>query len=185
MARLIDAFWETGYSATSVDDLARAAGLNRPSLYAAFGDKQAMYLKVLAQVRAGMLGSVAAVLEGEPDIDRAVEKLLRGSVEVYRSGPNGPRGCLVVCTAATQSIADPQVRAALDEILTSIDALIAARYQRARAERQIDPAIDPLRRARLVSAAMHSLAIRARAGAPLEVLTNLAEDAAAALAARR
>ena len=185
MARLIDAFWETGYSATSVDDLARAAGLNRPSLYAAFGDKQAMYLKVLAQVRAGMLGSVAAVLEGEPDIDRAVEKLLRGAVEVYRSGPNGPRGCLVVCTAATQSIADPLVRAALDEILTSIDALIAARYERARAEGQIDPSVDPLRRARLVSAAMHSLAIRARAGAPLSVLTDLAEDAAAALAARR
>src|SRR5262245_20822174 len=53
LAKAMGAFWDRGYAATSLDDISAATGMNRPSLYAAFGDKQAIYLKAIERYRAG------------------------------------------------------------------------------------------------------------------------------------
>src|SRR3954452_12779539 len=53
LAKAMGAFWDHGYAATSLDDISAATGMNRPSLYAAFGDKQAIYLKAIEHYRAG------------------------------------------------------------------------------------------------------------------------------------
>src|SRR6266436_2473813 len=72
-------FWRNGYEGTSLPDLTRAMGINRPSLYAAFGNKEALFRKALE----------------EPTARAVVEALLRGAVEQL-SSPRHPQGCLMV-----------------------------------------------------------------------------------------
>ncbi len=182
MAQLIDAFWQGGYGATSVDDLARASGLARPSLYAAFGDKHAIYLSALDRVGQGMAAQVGALLDAEPDLATALRAVLRAATDVYLDGPMGPRGCLIVCTATAESVEDPVIRAKLADVLGAMDALVAARFERARVEGKLAPGIDPVRRAPLVAATIHSLAVRARAGMDRALLETMADEAAVVLA---
>ena len=62
---VMDTFWTRGYSSTSLDDLAEAAGINRPSLYATFGDKQTMYLRAVAYFEAAMEAQLRLSLQSQ------------------------------------------------------------------------------------------------------------------------
>ncbi len=178
MEQLVNAFWQTGYGGTSLDDLSRAAGLARPSLYAAFGDKHAIYIAAIDRVGAGMAKQVAQLLNGEADLAAALRAVFAAATDVYLAGPKGPRGCLVVCTASVEAISDDGIRQRLAGVLAGLDQIIAARFERARAEGRLAPHIDPRRRARLVAATIHSLAVRARAGTSRAELAALADEAA-------
>ena len=77
---------------------------------------------------------------------------------------------------------DPRMARELADVLDAMDALVAARFERARAEGNLAPGIDPVRRAPLVAATIHSLAVRARAGMDRALLEAMADEAAAVLA---
>src|SRR5215510_9913914 len=68
IARAAEVFWKAGYAGTSLDDLVEATGMNRPSLYAAFGDKRDLYLKTLEHYRAEGRALALAALAGEPTL---------------------------------------------------------------------------------------------------------------------
>src|SRR6266436_381344 len=87
-------FWRNGYEGTSLPDLTRAMGINRPSLYAAFGNKEALFRKALDRYNDGPAAYVREALE-EPTARAVVEALLRGAVEQL-SNPRHPQGCLMV-----------------------------------------------------------------------------------------
>src|SRR5438093_11447325 len=87
-------FWRKGYEGTSLPDLTRAMGINRPSLYAAFGNKEALFRKALDRYNDGPAAYVREALE-EPTARAVVEALLRGAVEQL-SSPRHPQGCLMV-----------------------------------------------------------------------------------------
>jgi hypothetical protein len=89
---------------------------------------------------------------------------------------------LIVCTATAESVEDPVIRAKLADVLGAMDALVVARFERARVEGKLAPGIDPVRRAPLVAATIHSLAVRARAGMGRALLEAMADEAAAVLA---
>ena len=78
-----DAFWAAGYSATSLADLATATGMNRPSLYAAFGNKQALYLKALAQLGGNMEQQVGAVLGAPLPLAEALRRFYLNALTLY------------------------------------------------------------------------------------------------------
>lgn len=163
---LTDAFWEKGFQGASLDDLAAATGMNRPSLYAAFGDKKAMYLEALARIRAQVNAGLDAILGAGLKPRDALLKFYQQALPVYLSGERGPRGCLTICTASVEAATDAEVRAALARLLDDIDAKLGRLF----------PAKDKAR-AQLAAAVLHSLAVRARAGQSPRSLKALAEAA--------
>lgn len=163
-----------GYAGTTLDDLARATGLQRPSLYGAFGSKKSMYLASLQLLEADIT-AIADKLDCEQAIlVETIAALFSSSIDGYLSGANGPRGCLAVCTAAAEAVEDRDIRAALDKVLCLIDQRIQHWFEKA-------GYVDALSRARLVAATLHSISVRARAGQPREALEAMASDIAKAI----
>jgi AcrR family transcriptional regulator len=159
-----DAFWNTGYAATSLDDLSAATGLNRPSLYGAFGDKQALYLATLDQSRRELVTGLQTALAPEEPLRPALERVFGFAASVYVRGEIAQRGCFIIGTAVTEAVADPKIRALLAQTLAEIDAEFEARLVRAQAGGEISPAIRPADLAKLATAALNGMAVRARSG---------------------
>src|SRR6516164_184968 len=92
--RALTVFWRKGYEGTTLPELTRAMGINRPSLYAAFGNKEMLFRKVMDRYAEGPAAYVREALE-EPTARRVAERLLTGAVSLL-ADPRNPRGCLVV-----------------------------------------------------------------------------------------
>jgi AcrR family transcriptional regulator len=183
LARAMDVFWDAGYAAASLDDLSAATGMNRPSLYGAFGDKQALYLKTLGEYRAG--GKLHAALTQDETLRASLHRVYTAAISIYLAGENGPRGCFLIGTALTASVLDPKVRATFFGALGEIDAEFEARIRRAQRDNELPRSANPPALARLAAAVLHTLAIRARAGAPRALLETIAADGIALICGPR
>ncbi len=171
LSRVRDTFWKNGYSATSLDDLTAATGLNRPSLYGAFGDKRALYLAALEQSRREMIASLTAALATAAPLREVMRLIYSTSSAIYRSGAQGQQGCFLIGTAVTESVADPDVRAVLDRAFGELDASYLARFEASKDELTGDPAdLAPI-----ATAIMNTMAVRARAGAGEAALRRIYE----------
>src|SRR5712672_1364257 len=110
LARAVDAFWDAGFAATSLDDLTVATGMNRPSLYGAFGDKQELYIKSYQRYRDDARAAMTDIFRDELPIRRRLERIFAVALDIYLSGDAGPRGCFTVMTAASEAVSDPEIR---------------------------------------------------------------------------
>jgi AcrR family transcriptional regulator len=176
-----DAFWKGGFEGTSIDDLTGATGLNRPSLYGAFGDKHALYLQALRQYRESTLDAGRQILEDAPTLRTALEDIYRAAIRIYMGDDDG-RGCFVSSTAPPEAVHDTSVRRELSAMNDGLDALFEARIARAQSEGEVCTALPPDEAARIASAVLHSLSVRARAGASKRALHALAQSAVDLLA---
>jgi TetR/AcrR family transcriptional regulator, copper-responsive repressor len=168
-------FWNLGYAATSLDDLATATGLNRPSLYAAFGDKHALYMAALTRTRDEALGGIGRALSADAPLRATLEGLFKAAGGVYRAGEAGPRGCFIIGTAVTQAVDDPEVRALVADYLKDMDERFSARFAKSASE--LSPTLTPQTAAPIASALLHTLAVRARAGASEPEMSGIAKTA--------
>jgi TetR/AcrR family transcriptional regulator, copper-responsive repressor len=168
-------FRTQGFANTSLDDLAEATGVNRPSLYAAFGDKKALYLAALARTREWLEASFDSLIAADLPLEQMLHALFLYAIQTYLSGEEGPSGCIAINTAATEAVRDPEIRTALADILTMEDAKIETLLRQAGS-----PA--PAAHGRIVAAMLHSLSVRARAGESREAMTGLAREATALIA---
>jgi AcrR family transcriptional regulator len=162
-------FRSRGYSGTSLDDLVEATGLARPSLYAAFGDKRALYLAALERATIRVDRAFAGLIALDLPIRESLHAIFRNAIDGFLTGETQASGCIMISTSATSAVDDPEVRARLETFLGIEDArveelLVARGDNRARAH------------ARIVAAVIHSLSVRARAGASLEELNEIAAD---------
>ncbi len=165
-------FWNLGYAATSLDDLAAATGLNRPSLYAAFGDKHALYMAALERSRSEGTAALTAALQLEAPLREVLTLILERTTDIYRRGDAGQRGCFLIGTAVTQAVDDPEARAMLAGYVADMDALFLARLSRE--ADQLAPGVDPAAAAAMCTATIHTLAVRARTGAGEAEMKTLA-----------
>jgi AcrR family transcriptional regulator len=172
--RALGAFWARGFSATSLDDLVAATGMNRPSLYAAFGDKRAIYGLALDRFVERMRAAAGETLFGEPDVARALLRFYEGALEVYFSADPAP-GCFIMCTVPSEALSDSTLRRDLDEVMRHLDNALTTRFEQARAAGE--SVREPRAAAHLAQAVLHSLALRARAGASKAFLRKLAREA--------
>ena len=164
LAQAMDVFWASGYAATSLDQLGAATGMNRPSLYGAFGDKRELYLKVLQRYGEAGEALQAQALAGERGLREELRQTYRAGLELYCSGDDGPRGCLLIGTAMTEAAGDPEVRKFFAARLHGLDARFERRLRLARERGELSRDADPALLARHASSVLHSLAIRTRAG---------------------
>ena len=175
LARARDVFWDVGFAASSLDALGEAMAMNRPSLYHAFGDKERLYLTTLERYRDQSLAAMREALDPGRPLADGLRTVYARSIAIYLAGDKGARGCFLIGTAATESVGSPGVRRILGDSLRAFDQVLEERFRIARKRGEIDERADPALLARLASAVMHSLAVRARAGDKRDVLEGIAE----------
>jgi TetR/AcrR family transcriptional regulator, copper-responsive repressor len=176
LQRATDAFWKTGYSGTSLDEISAATGMNRPSLRAAFGDKHALYLRALDDYWAFKFAAMREALEGGT-LAEALTRAYDTALSIYFSEDGTARGCFVVGTAITEAVGDPEIQRVAAEGFQRLDAAFEAQFRLAREAGELKKDADPEALALLASATMQSIAIRARAGTSRDELRRLAGKA--------
>ncbi len=169
----LDVFWVRGLSASSLDELCAAMGIARPSLYAAFGDKEDLYLAAAGRFRERIAGAYRDATAGVATGHDTSLAFLRGAIEHYLSGPS-PRGCLALCTATTEAASNPRIRALLAAMIRDLDRAFEAIVRGARDRGELPATADPVVLARLLSATQHTIAVRARAGTDPAELDDIA-----------
>jgi TetR/AcrR family transcriptional regulator, copper-responsive repressor len=177
LARAAAAFWKNGYAGTSLDDLAAATGMNRPSLYAAFGDKRDLYLKTLERYQQQSRALSAQLLADSATLREFLTRFYDGALELYRAGEADARGCFSISTAPAQATSDPAVHAFLSESIRGTDAFLADVIGKARDRGEIAASGDPSALAQVATATLHTLAVRSRVGVPRHQLKALAAAA--------
>lgn len=165
-------FWEKGYDGTSIEDLTLAMGINRPSLYSAFGNKRDLFLTAIDRYAATHGNRAFSAFRLEPDNRTAIERFFRASIECALADGT-PRGCLINNVATDAAEADPELRAKLTEMFTRTDRAIARRLT-ANQDNIGSATHPPEELARMAHSVTHSIMTRARAGADKGELTKLA-----------
>jgi AcrR family transcriptional regulator len=164
-------FWAKGYEGTSVADLTKTLGISRPSLYAAFGDKQSLFRAALELYAAGPACYVDAALE-KSTAREVAEQLLRGAADLQTSSSN-PGGCLTVNGAIASGDEAEPVRQALNAHRTAGVALLRRRFEQAKAEHDLPKDSDPASLARFVAAVVYGMAVLASGGASRKELEQV------------
>ena len=166
-------FLEKGFSATSLDDLATATGLNRPSLYAAFGDKERLYIRALRKHATQLQVGLEAILAQDLPIADRLAQAYKAAIGLYTAPPAAP-GCMIVGTASAESPTRPEIKAAARELLTGFERAFERAFIRAVKEGELAKSPSPLVRARMAMALLQMLSVRARLGETVAELKPVA-----------
>lgn len=169
--RALAVFWRNGYEGASLPALTKAMGINRPSLYAAFGNKEALFRKAVDRYARGPAGYGFKAL-GKRTAYEVVEALLEGVIALLTK-PQNPGGCLMVQGALACGESASRVR---DELASRRAADVAAlrrRFQRAIDEGDLTASADASTLARFVATIMHGLAVQAASGASRKELLRV------------
>jgi AcrR family transcriptional regulator len=184
LAQAMAAFWRLGYSATSLEQLSDATDMNRPSLYAAFGDKRALYLQTLDSYTERSKQAIVKALDPQLSLAEGLQRFYDSAIAGYLPSGDPARGCYLIGTAVTEALADEEIRTRLASALRDFERLLEARIRKARDDGEIDAASDPQALAMIASAVLYTMAIRSRAGESRTLLRSLAKTAIDLICAR-
>jgi AcrR family transcriptional regulator len=178
LERALDVFWRKGYEGASLADLTKAMGINPPSLYAAFGNKEALFRKALDRYTAKHDEVLREVL-ARPKARDAIAALLGRTAESL-TDKSSPPGCLLVqgisgCGDDTRCIRDE-----LSRRRAANEKMVRARLKRAKAEGDLPLDADPAALSRYVATVTEGMAVQAAGGANRAELRRVAETAMAA-----
>lgn len=171
-----DAFWNQGYAGTSLDVLSDATDMNRPSMYAAFGDKHALYLQTLDRYIADGAAALQQTLSREHSLAEGLHRFYDNAISLYLE-QGGPRGCYLISTATTEAAQDPEVGKKLLGALRGLDHAVELRLRDAMAAGELNASADPAALATIASAVLHTISVRARAGESRAALKTIADNA--------
>jgi TetR/AcrR family transcriptional regulator, transcriptional repressor for nem operon len=158
LSSALEVFWRQGLAGTSMPDLARATGVQRGSLYNAYGDKETIFLRAFDLYATRLLAATEASLEGE-DAGSMLDRFFETAIASMTCGLP-PRGCLTTKTATDGSIASEQIRLKLQDRLNRFAALIEAALNRPAVRRQL--ALEPADAASVVVTFTRGLAVMER-----------------------
>ena len=177
LAAALRVFWTKGYEGTSLTDLTEAMGITRPSLYAAFGNKEALFRKALDLYEREKLAYIDQSLVA-PTARGVAETLLHGALEM-QTNPCEPRGCLEVISATACGAEAESIRA--DVIARRMPSHLALirRLERAKEEGDLPASADPSGLASWLAAIIQGMSVQAGAGASREDLERLIETSLA------
>ncbi|WP_274424016.1 TetR/AcrR family transcriptional regulator [Chelativorans sp. YIM 93263] len=171
-------FWRRGFDNTSISDLTDAMGLNPPSIYAAFGSKEQLFLEALDLYSQTNGDGIWDYLESANTAHQAIWMLLRATAENYTRGTS-PRGCMIVLSAPQMEGGNATVCEELKERRQQNVSLLQRRLERAIVEREIGRETDCTSVAAYFTCVQHGMSIQARDGASRETLLAIADSAMA------
>ena len=177
LEQALQVFWRQGFQGASISELTDAMGLTKPSLYAAYGDKEGLYLKALQRYIARRFGPIVERLETQADGRRAVAECLRELVQLFAQ----PGGCFVINGLADLGgpTTPPAVEQALQQTLAEAEAQLRTRLLRAQREGQLSKQRSAAEWAAYLMAMMAGLAMRSKAGVPAARLRGVIDIALA------
>lgn len=168
-------FWQKGYEGASYTDLTEATGVERPALYSAFGNKEALFRRALERYHERYMGFIPEALE-LPTARDVVAHLFFRSIELNTRYPDH-RGCLIINGALAGPDEAEPVRKILIEAREMGAAQLCKRFERAKAEGDLPQTAKPAALAAFVMAVLHGMAVQAKAGFSRETLETVAEQA--------
>ena len=177
LAAALRVFWTKGYEAASLTDLTEAMGITRPSLYAAFGNKEALFLHTLDLYEREKMAYVGAALSA-PTARGVVQNLMSGAIANFTAGDEC-RGCLGVIASVASRTAEPSICAHVAARAESSRLAIVARMKQAIDQGDFTIPIDAEAITRYLSAVMQGLSIQAQSGATRAELEQVANSALA------
>lgn len=169
-------FWRKGFSATSISDLCEVMEIKPPSLYAAYGNKEALYLQAVEHYAQTLGATFWARLEDGGTARQGVESLLLGATDCFLICENSPGGCLMMLGAVSDELPAlimEMVKKARADMIVSM----SNRFHRAVADGELPAATDVNRLSRLFVCILHGMAVQARDGARQNELAGLVEAA--------
>ncbi len=178
--RIMEAFWREGYQATSIDDLVAATGLKRGSLYAAFGDKEAMFLAAYQRYLAAHETPLLDLLDG-PDVREAIRAVF-DRVLAELDDPTKPPGCLIANSVAEAAGRADAIEHAVRRSFARAETAYYKRLLQALGEGQLQPESDPLALARFFAATQRTLALMHRLTGDRRIAEDIAKEALERLA---
>ncbi len=164
-------FWRKGYEGTSLSDLTAAMGINRPSLYAAYGNKEALFRKALDRYMEGAAEILRESME-KPTARGAVEHLLLSSAD-GATCPDNPHGCLTVRCALSSSEAADCIRLEMIRRRVDGESILCRRLEQAQAEGDLPADVVPADLARYVMTVHQGMSVQAAGGASGEQLRQV------------
>lgn len=153
-------FWKNGYTATSLDDITKATGVNKPSLYAAFGDKSSLFQHVLSRYHAMLLAFMKASLAEDPPRD-SIRKWFLGFLPSCAGST--AKGCLSVNTTLEAASIDEEIVRAVEAFDRREEALLEAAIRRGVKSGDFADDLDPKAAALHLMAAQKGFLVLARA----------------------
>jgi AcrR family transcriptional regulator len=173
LAAALRVFWSKGYEGASLTDLTDAMGITRPSLYAAFGNKEALFRKALDLYEREKLEYTRAALE-QPTARAVAEHIMRGALEA-QTGKSEPHGCLGVISSMACGAEAESIKAEVVARRASSHRALVERFERAKTEGDLPAHVDVEGLTFYLFAILQGMAVQAGSGATREELGRLIE----------
>jgi AcrR family transcriptional regulator len=174
LVKATQVFWSKGYDGVTIDDLVAGMGVGRPSLYAVFGDKRAIFLRVLRSYAERKGALAAKALLSPTTLRDSIASFLRYNVE-SSTEKGSAQGCLLICVAPL--VNDAEVQRFLQNAATGGAALLERRFQDGVSAGEIPSDFPVAARAIQVTDLARGLTMRAQIGTPRKTLLKDAESA--------
>jgi AcrR family transcriptional regulator len=175
LAAALRVFWLRGYEGASLTELTEAMGITRPSLYACYGNKEALFRKALDLYEQEKLAYMGAALNA-PTAREVAERLLHGALEMQRS-TSDPKGCLGVISSLACGAEAESIKAEVIARRASSEAALIQRFERARSDGDLPDHVDPAGLARYLGAVIQGMLVQASSGVSCKDLSGLVDTA--------
>ncbi|MBG6026043.1 TetR/AcrR family transcriptional regulator [Proteus mirabilis] len=175
LEKIMALFWRKGFTATSMDDLVIETQMNKPSLYAAFGNKAALYEKAIERFNHMASARYRHELEKQSLQDNVTERIKRYLISAihFYTDSEGLAGCMVLSTAVSE-VEDPAIKTMLNQVINAQTQQVEDALQEALEAGELKEGTDIHTIALGVVALLHSISLRARAGATVNELLPFA-----------
>lgn len=164
----LNVFWAQGYEGTSMADLTEALGINKPSIYAAFGNKEALFKKALSKYAQQHVRVLPEALNA-PTAKQAVETFFTQAATLL-TNPSTPKGCLIVQGALACSEDASAIHQLLADHRTTLEAAFAKRFELAKQQGELSADVDSMALAKLVTTVHQGMSVQAKSGASKDAL---------------
>ncbi len=166
-------FWEKGYEGTTMADLIESIGMKAPSIYAAFGNKDAIFKEVVKSYLPIVVNGHLKVLNSYPEIYDAVEATLTACVNLY-TGKDNPPSCLIMTAAINTAPEHEEHIGALRSLREIYKTAWEKRFEQAKLDRQLADDVNPSELAEYFTTLIQGMTIKAKDGASKDSLTKTA-----------
>lgn len=173
LEKALQIFWKRGYEGASLAELTEALGVNKPSLYAAFGNKEELFMKALSKYIEGPVSFVRQVIN-EPTARAVAQRFLYEAAEFLTQAAH-PKGCMIVQGALSGGESAEMVKSVLIQYRSAYENLLTQRFEQAKAEGDLPSDADPRALAKFLATLHQGMSVQATSGADKDALIAIAD----------
>lgn len=171
--KALQIFWSRGYEGTSLAELTETLGVNKPSLYAAFGNKEELFMKALSRYTTGPVAFVREVIN-EPTARAVAQRFLYEAAD-FLTQPSHPKGCMVVQGALSGGESAEMVKKVLIQYRAAYENLLTKRFEEAKQAGDLSGDANPQALAKYLATLHQGMSVQATSGASKEELLAIAD----------